>query len=196
MSAKRKAKPGRKRPRAPHAARLPGTLPLPALVERMIRVDHAGEFGAVRIYEGQFRVLGGSKAGAIVRHMAEQERAHLKSFERLMLARGARPTLLLPLWRVAGFALGAGTALLGPEAAMACTVAVEEVIDGHYARQVEQLGRDEPELRRAFARFRAEEIAHRDTARAQGAERAPGYRPLVAVIKAGARAAIWLSERI
>ncbi len=190
MKAKRKTKSTRKRPR------LPGELPLPALVERMIRVDHAGEFGAVRIYEGQLRVLGQSKAGAVVRHMAAQERAHLKSFEKLMLARRARPSALLPLWRVAGFALGAGTALLGPEAAMACTVAVEEVIDGHYARQVEQLGTDEPELTRAFARFRAEEIAHRDTARAQGAEKAPGYRPLTFAIRAGARAAIWLSERI
>ena len=190
MKAKRKTKSTRKRPR------LPGELPLPALVERMIRVDHAGEFGAVRIYEGQLRVLGQSKAGAVVRHMAAQERAHLKSFEKLMLARRARPSALLPLWRVAGFALGAGTALLGPEAAMACTVAVEEVIDGHYARQVEQLGTDEPELTRAFARFRAEEIAHRDTARAQGAEKALGYRPLTFAIRAGARAAIWLSERI
>lgn len=171
-------------------------MPLPALLERMIRVDHAGEFGAVRIYEGQIRVLGQSKAGAVVRRMAEQERAHLKSFEKLMLARRARPSALLPIWRVAGYALGAGTALLGPEAAMACTVAVEEVIDGHYARQVEQLGTDEPELRRAFARFRAEEIHHRDTALAHGAEEARGYRPLTAAIRAGARAAIWLSERI
>ena len=176
--------------------RLPGELPLPALVERMIRVDHAGEFGAVRIYEGQMRVLGDSKAGTVIRHMAEQEREHLKSFEKLMLARRARPSALLPIWRVAGFALGAGTALFGPEAAMACTVAVEEVIDGHYARQVEQLGPDEPNLARAFARFRAEEIAHRDTALGEGADRAPGYGPLTFAIRAGARAAIWLSERI
>ncbi|MCC7016480.1 MAG: demethoxyubiquinone hydroxylase family protein, partial [Rhodospirillales bacterium] len=103
---------------------------------------------------------------------------------------------LLPLWRVAGFALGAGTALLGPEAAMACTVAVEEVIDGHYARQVEQLGRDEPELARAFARFRADEGAHRATALAHGAKQAAGYAPLTAAIRAGARVAIWLSERV
>jgi len=211
MKTKRKTKKLRKKmlptragesPRAPAGAdkyrltRLPGDMPLPALVERMIRVDHAGEFGAVRIYEGQLRVLGPTKAGAVVRRMAAQEREHLKSFEKLMLARRARPSALLPIWRVAGYALGAGTALLGPEAAMACTVAVEEVIDGHYARQVEQLGRDEPELARAFARFRAEEIEHRDTGLACGAERAPGYRPLTAAIKAGARAAIWLSERI
>ncbi|OHC83591.1 MAG: ubiquinone biosynthesis protein UbiB [Rhodospirillales bacterium RIFCSPLOWO2_12_FULL_67_15] len=162
----------------------------------MIRVDHAGEFGAVRIYQGQLRVLGAAPAGPVIRHMAAQEREHLKSFERLMVERRARPSALLPLWRIAGFALGAGTALLGPEAAMACTVAVEEVIDGHYARQVEQLGRDEPELTRAFARFRAEERAHRATALAHGAEKATAYAPLTAAIRAGARAAIWLSERI
>ena len=177
-------------------ARLPGDLPLAALVERMIRVDHAGEFGAVRIYEGQLRVLGNAKAGPVIRHMAAQEREHLKAFEQLMLDRRARPSALLPLWRIAGFALGAGTAMLGPKAAMACTVAVEEVIDGHYARQVEQLGSDEPELARAFARFRAEERAHRATALEHGAEQAPAYGPLATAIRAGARAAIWLSERI
>ena len=176
--------------------RLPGDLPLPALVERMIRVDHAGEFGAVRIYEGQLLVLGQTKVGPTIRRMAEQEREHLKSFERLMIQRGARPSALLPLWRIAGVALGAGTALLGPEAAMACTVAVEEVIDGHYGRQVDDLGADEPELSRAFARFRAEEVEHRDTGLALGAENAPGYRPLTAAIRAGAKLAIWLSERI
>ena len=176
--------------------RLPGDLPLSALVERMIRVDHAGEFGAVRIYEGQLRVLGNAKASPVIRHMAAQEREHLKAFERLMIARGARPSALLPLWRIVGFALGAGTAMLGPKAAMACTVAVEDVIDGHYARQVAQLGSDEPELARAFTRFRAEERAHRATALAHGAEQVPAYAPLAAAIRAGARAAIWLSERI
>ena len=182
------------RPRA--RPRLPGDLPLPEAVRRMIRVDHAGEFGAVRIYEGQLRVLGRSTVGPTIRRMADQECAHLKSFERLMVERGARPSALLPFWRVAGVALGAGTALLGPEAAMACTVAVEEVIDAHYGRQVEDLGADEPELSRAFARFRAEECEHRDTGLAHGAENAPGYRPLTAAIRAGAKLAIWLSERI
>ena len=197
MTVKRRTKTRRKPKRqAKPRARLPGDLPLPALVARMIRVDHAGEFGAVRIYQGQLRVLGAAPAGPVIRHMAAQEREHLKSFERLMVERRARPSALLPLWRIAGFALGAGTALLGPEAAMACTVAVEEVIDGHYARQVEQLGRDEPELARAFARFRAEERAHRATALAHGAEKATAYAPLTAAIRAGARAAIWLSERI
>ena len=176
--------------------RLPGDLPLPAMVRRMIRVDHAGEFGAVRIYEGQLLVLGKTKVGPAIRRMAQQEREHLKAFERLMVERGARPSALLPLWRIAGVALGAGTALLGPEAAMACTVAVEEVIDGHYGRQVDDLGADEPDLSRAFARFRAEEVEHRDAGLALGAENAPGYRPLTAVIKTGARLAIWLSERI
>ncbi|MSO85444.1 MAG: demethoxyubiquinone hydroxylase family protein [Rhodospirillales bacterium] len=193
---RRKPRPRVKRAGIRPRARLPGDLPLAALVRRMIRVDHAGEFGAVRIYEGQISVLGAAPAGAVIRRMAAQEREHLKSFERLMLERRARPSALLPLWRIAGFALGAGTALLGPEAAMACTVAVEEVIDRHYARQVEELGADEPELARAFARFRAEECAHRDTALGHGAEQAPAYAPLTAAIRAGARAAIWLSERI
>ena len=209
MSVKRKTKPRQraapragKSPRAREGthsykrARLPGDLSLPALVARMIRVDHAGEFGAVRIYEGQLRVLGAAPAGPVIRHMAAQEREHLKSFERLMLDRRARPSALLPLWRIAGYALGAGTALLGPEAAMACTVAIEDVIDGHYARQAEALGRDEPELVRALARFRADEGAHRQAALDHGAKRAAAYAPLTAAIKLGARAAIWLSERI
>ena len=162
----------------------------------MIRVDHAGEFGAVRIYQGQLRVLGNAKEGPAIRDMAAQEQEHLKSFERLMIARRARPSALLPLWRIAGYALGAGPAMLGPAAAMACTVAVEEVIDDHYARQVEALGEDEPELARAFARFRAEENAHRRAALDHGAERAPAHAALTAAIKLGSRAAIWLSERI
>ncbi|MBM3566272.1 MAG: demethoxyubiquinone hydroxylase family protein [Alphaproteobacteria bacterium] len=176
--------------------RLPGDLSPSRTVDRMIRVDHAGEFGAVRIYEGQLLVLGQTKVGPVIRRMAAQEREHLAAFEKLMIERGARPSALLPLWRIAGVALGAGTALLGTEAAMACTVAVEEVIDGHYGRQVEDLGDDEPALSRAFARFRAEEIEHRDTGLEYGAENAPAYRPLTAAIRAGAKLAIWLSERL
>ncbi len=177
--------------------RLPGDLDGQALVRRMIRVDHAGEFGAVRIYEGQLAVLGRrTKAGRAVAKMAAEERRHLEAFERLLVERRVRPTLLSPLWRAAGFALGAGTAMLGSRAAMACTVAVEQVIDGHYRRQAERLGPDQAELKAMIEAFRDDELAHRDQALAHGAERAPGYRILSAGVKAGSRLAIWLSERL
>ncbi len=175
----------------------PGTT-TPADIEAMIRVDHAGEYGAVRIYEGQLAILGarGSRAADAIRHMAEQEQRHLKAFDALINERRVRPTALEPVWRVAGFALGAATALMGEKAAMACTAAVEEVIDGHYAAQVERLGGSDPKLKATVEDFRAEEIAHRDTALAHGAEQAPGYRLLSEAIKAGCRVAIKLSEKI
>jgi ubiquinone biosynthesis monooxygenase Coq7 len=168
-------------------------------VAAMIRVDHAGEFGAVRIYEGQLAVLGtrpgAKKTAAVIRKMAAQEQLHLASFEELINERRVRPTALEPVWRVAGYALGAATALLGENAAMACTAAVEEVIDEHYARQIAHLGHD-PELKDRIEKFRADEIAHRDEALAHGAEKAPGYRLLSQSIKAGCRLAIRLSTRI
>ena len=128
--------------------RLPGDLDAKAQVQRMIRVDHAGEYGAKRIYDGQLAVLRRSPAAPTIHRMAEQERRHLARFERLVPERRVRPTLLQPLWHVAGFALGAATAMLGKRAAMACTVAVEEVIDRHYARQIEALGGTKPISRR------------------------------------------------
>ncbi len=176
--------------------RLPGDLPRDALIERMIRVNHAGEYGARRIYEGQLAMLGrGSAEARIVRHMAEQEQRHLDAFDRLVADRRVRPTALQPLWHVAGFALGAVTAALGPRAAMACTVAVEEVIDEHYARQAERLSTEEPELRQMIEEFRADELEHRDIGLEHGAEQTPGYELLTGAIKAGSRLAIWLSER-
>jgi ubiquinone biosynthesis monooxygenase Coq7 len=174
----------------------PGGLSREDLVERMIRVDQAGEYGAVRIYAGQMAVLKGTPAGDVVAHMAEQEREHLAAFDELVADRKVRPTALAPLWHAAGFALGAATALLGEKAAMACTVAVEEVIDEHYRGQAEKLGEDEADLRQTIEKFRADELGHRDEALAQGAEEAPGYRLLSETIKAGSRLAIWLSERI
>jgi len=128
--------------------------------------------------------------------MAKAEREHRTTFDRLLAERRVRPTLLSPLWSVAGFALGAGTALLGDKAAMACTVAIEETIDEHYAAQAAALGDDEAPLRSTIERFRADEIAHKSEALAAGAEQAPGYRPLTEVIKAGSRLAIWLSTRV
>ena len=175
---------------------MPGDPTREELVEAMIRVDHAGEYGAVRIYEGQLAVLAGTGAEAPIREMAEQEQRHLKGFDALVADRHVRPTILAPLWRVAGFALGAGSALLGPKAAMACTKAVEEVIDEHYAAQAERLGDEEADLRALIEDYRADEIAHRDTAVAHGAEQAPGYALLTGAVKAGSRLAIWLSTRI
>jgi ubiquinone biosynthesis monooxygenase Coq7 len=176
--------------------RLPGDPQLADSIARMIRVDHAGEYGAARIYDGQLAVLGRSRAAAAVHEMAEQEKRHLVAFERLVVARRVRPTLLTPLWHVAGFALGAATALMSERAAMACTVAVEEVIDEHYRGQAEALGDSESELRETIETFRADELAHRATALAHGARDMLGYELLSGAIKTGSRLAIWLSTRI
>jgi ubiquinone biosynthesis monooxygenase Coq7 len=181
--------------------RNPGDPDPRALVERVIRVDQAGEFGAVRIYQGQLAALrwtgrANSEAGRKIAVMARAEREHNKTFDHLMTARRVRPTLLSPLWNVAGFALGAATALMGDKAAMACTVAVEETIDEHYASQAAALGDDEAELRATVEKFRADELAHRDEALASGAAEAPAYEALTAAIRTGSRLAIWLSTRI
>lgn len=166
------------------------------LVDRIIRVDQAGEYGAVRIYQGQLAVLPEGPAKAAVRAMAKKEAEHLARFDRLVAERGVRPTALQPLWHVAGFALGAATAMLGARAAMACTVAVEEAIDEHYAAQGRALGDDEAALRATIAAFREDEIEHKETALKHDAERAPVYPLLSHAIKAGSRLAIWLSERL
>jgi ubiquinone biosynthesis monooxygenase Coq7 len=180
----------------PASHRLPGD-PSPATeIARMLRVDHAGEFGATRIYEGQLDVLGRGRAAGVIRQMAETEKRHLAHFETLLRERRVRPTLLHPLWSVAGYALGAATALLGEQAAMACTVAVEEVIDEHYQRQAEKLGDEEPALLETIRSFRDDEIAHRELALAHGAEESPGYDLITAAVKTGSRIAIWLSTRL
>ena len=175
---------------------LPGDPAPRARVERIIRVDHAGEYGAARIYAGQLAVLRHSDKAALLRHMRDQEQQHLDSFADLMVRRRVRPTAMLPVWHLAGFALGALTAALGERAAMACTVAVEETIDAHYSGQIAELDASEPELRDRLTRFRDEELEHRDIALAHGATEAPAYRLLTAAIKAGCRAAIAISERI
>ena len=180
---------------------LPGTQkPLPAEIDAMIRVDHAGEFGALRIYEGQLAVLGRSQAPSenvrAIRRMAAQEQKHFDAFDRMIKDRAVRPTALEPVWRAAGFALGAATALMGEKAAMACTVAVEDVIDEHYARQIERLGTDEAELKSAIQKFHAEECAHRDEALERGARDTPGYAILSGAIRFSCRVAIALSERL
>ena len=166
-------------------------------IGRMLRVDQAGEYGAVRIYAGQMAVMGarGPHAQTIIA-MAEQEARHRRDFDALLSARGGRPTLLQPFWHVAGFALGAATALISPEAAMACTAAIETEIDAHYTRQLEELGEDDPELSTLIEGARADEVEHRETALANGAERAPAYPLLSGAIRLGCRLAIGLCERI
>lgn len=165
--------------------------------DRMLRVDQAGEYGATRIYAGQLAVMG-SRAphSGEIAAMAEQEEAHLETFDALMAERGVRPTALQPLWSVAGYALGAATALIGPEAAMACTAAIEEEIDRHYTQQLDELGEDDPELSALVDEFRDDERAHRDAALAAGAERAPAFPLLSGAIRLGCRLAIRMSERI
>ena len=176
--------------------RQPGDPTAREVVECTIRVDHAGEYGAKRIYEGQLAVLGRTKYGPMIEHMKAQEQVHLDTFSRLIGERRVRPTALLPFWHVAGFALGAASALLGHRGAMACTVAVEEAIDEHYRAQEDTLGDDEAELRADIARFRAEELEHRDTGLEHEAEQAPAYRLLSAAIKTGCKIAIKISERV
>ncbi|XP_057634461.1 5-demethoxyubiquinone hydroxylase, mitochondrial [Chionomys nivalis] len=170
-----------------------------AAVDRIIRVDHAGEYGANRIYAGQMAVLGRSSVGPVIQKMWDQEKDHLKKFNELMVAFRVRPTILMPLWNVAGFALGAGTALLGKEGAMACTVAVEESIAHHYNNQIRTLMEEDPgkyeELLQVIKKFRDEELEHHDTGLDHDAELAPAYDLLKRVIQAGCSAAIYLSER-
>ena len=176
--------------------RLPGDPTQEATIARMIRVDHAGEYGAKRIYQGQLAILGRGDKGDLIRHMQAQEQVHLDTFADLIVRRRVRPTALLPFWHLAGFALGAATAALGERAAMACTVAVEEAIDAHYTNQINRLSEAEPALADTLVRFRADEREHRDIALANEAERAPGYRLLSATVRAGCRLAIKLSERL
>lgn len=168
-------------------------------INSMIRVDQAGEFGATRIYAGQLAVMGDRHPlAAEIAAMATQEERHREKFDALMARRGVRPTALSPFWSLAGFALGAGTALIGPEAAMACTAAVEEEIDRHYTAQLDALSDSgaDPELAAMIEDFRADEREHRDAALAAGAERAPAYPLLTGAIRLGCRVAIRLAERI
>jgi ubiquinone biosynthesis monooxygenase Coq7 len=165
--------------------------------DSMLRVDQAGEYGATRIYAGQLAVLRDNCPEAkLIARMAAQEERHLARFNTLMAERRVRPTVLQPVWNVAGFALGAVTALMSEKAALACTDAVETEIDRHYSRQLAELGDDDPELAADIAEFRADELEHRDTARAAGATGALGYPLLTAAIRAGCRMAIGLSKRI
>jgi len=166
--------------------------------DAMIRVDQAGEYGATRIYAGQLAVLGDRHpASRAIHHMAVQEERHRAFFDRMIAERGVRPTLFQPLWDKAGFALGAITAAIGPNAAMACTAAVETEIDKHYQEQRDSLGEHtDPELSAAIADFQAEELEHRDHALANGAESAVGYPVLSGLIRLGCKVAIAAAKRV
>jgi ubiquinone biosynthesis monooxygenase Coq7 len=178
--------------------------PADAVRSAMLRVDHAGEVGAVEIYRAQAWVLRGTPAEPLLREMQAGEEKHLRTLETMVAERRVRPTLLLPLWRVAGFALGAATALLGRRSAMAATVSVETAISGHYNAQVRELleaGGGTPrvgdeELVAVFSKHRDEEVAHHDTALAHGAREAPGFAAQDAVIKAGCAVAIQVATRV
>ncbi|XP_065573309.1 5-demethoxyubiquinone hydroxylase, mitochondrial-like [Artemia franciscana] len=168
--------------------------------DRVLRVDHAGELGADRIYAGQLAVLGNTPAAKTIQHMWDQEKEHKEKFEELIPKYRARPTALLPIWNVAGWVLGAGSALLGKEAAMACTVAVESSIVEHYNSQIRELSRIDPEgskeILEAIKKFRDDEQDHHDTGLSHGAEQAPMYQAMSTAIKIGCKGAIWLSEKI
>ena len=178
----------------------PGPRAVARRLAEILRVDHAGELGAVHIYRGQRAVLsaapGHERTAEQLREMEGHEAVHLARFDALLTEQGVRPTLLAPFWRVAGFALGAGTALMGDRAAHACTEAVESVIEAHYADQISEIEAAQPALAAELSQFRDEELAHRDAAIAEGAQQAPGYTVLSALIRAGCRAAIRISEKV
>jgi ubiquinone biosynthesis monooxygenase Coq7 len=167
------------------------------ILDEIIRVDHAGEYGATRIYDGQIAVFGkNSKIGKTIQHMADQEQEHIEKFNELLIEKRVRPTALLPVWNIAGFALGAGTALMGEKAAMACTVAVEKVIGEHYREQQDLLEDDEKELKKTIAKFEKDELEHHDIGLEHDAENAPGYKVMTKVIEIGCKAAIAISKKI
>jgi len=167
------------------------------ILDEIIRVDHAGEYGATKIYDGQIAVFGKhSKIGKTIQHMADQEQEHIEKFNDLIIENRVRPTALLPLWNFAGFALGAGTALMGEKAAMACTVAVEKVIGEHYRDQQKLLEDDQKELKKTIAKFEKDELEHHDIGIEHDAENAPGYKVMTKIIEMGCKTAIAISKKI
>ena len=167
------------------------------ILEEIIRVDHAGEFGATKIYDGQIAIFGrNTKIGKTIQHMADQEQEHIDKFNELILEHRIRPTALLPIWNIAGFALGASTALMGEKAAMACTVAVEKVIGEHYEEQLDLLEDDHKDLKKTISKFRDDELEHHDIGIEHNAESAPGYKLMSKVIEFGCKTAIAISKKV
>ena len=175
--------------------KLPGDLTNEQMLKRMIRVDHAGEYGAARIYDGQLRILRGAPSAPIIQKMYDQEQRHLDYFNTLVIEREVRPTILSPLWHVAGYGLGVVSAVLGEKAAMPCTVAVESVIDEHYQGQINHLEEDESDFRDKLSEFRNDEIDHRETASTRIDSSSIGLRALENMVRTATRTAIWFSER-
>ena len=167
-------------------------------LDKILRVDHAGEVGAAKIYEGQLKVLGKTDVGPMIQHMKDQEKEHLDTFHDLLNEHEVRPTIMLPIWNLAGYGLGVISAAMGKKAAMACTIAVEEVIGTHYDRQVQDLSNrhEEPELVKTLARFRDEELEHRDIAVEHDGRQAPAYGLMKAIIQTGCKTAIKIAEKI
>ena len=180
---------------APPKRSLPGDFIVRNKNAAALRVDHAGEYGATRIYAGQLAVLKGDARAQEIKHMAAQEAVHLAAFKQILPEHGVRPTLLLPLWHIGGWLMGAVSAAMGSKAAMACTVAVEEVITAHYTEQLES-GAVSSDLHGTIAKFRDEEMEHRAIGLANDAESTPVYGPLSAAIRSICRAAIWVSARL
>tara|TARA_Y100000590_G_C15678298_1_gene998831 strand:- start:4 stop:543 length:540 start_codon:yes stop_codon:yes gene_type:complete len=167
------------------------------LLHEIIRVDHAGEYGATKIYDGQIAVFGKeTKIGKTIKHMADQEQEHIDTFNKLIIKNRVRPTALLPIWNLAGFCLGVSTALMGKKAAMACTVAVEKVIGDHYGDQLKLLKEDQKKLKSTIKKFQKDELEHHDIGIAHDAEEAPAYKLLSSAISIGCKTAIVLSKKI
>ena len=168
-----------------------------SILDEIIRVDHAGEYGATRIYDGQIAVFGKkSKIGKTIQNMADQDQEHIETFQKLIINNRVRPTLMLPVWDIAGYSLGLATAFMGEKAAMACTVAVEKVIGEHYEEQLTLLKNDQKKLKKTIEKFKNDELEHHDIGIAHDAEKTPGYKILSKVIEIGCKTAIAVSKKI
>ena len=165
-------------------------------LDSILRVDHAGETAAAKIYDGQLAILKNTPVGPTIQHMKDQEQEHLDTFNELLVKNDTRPTALLPLWNIMGFGLGVASAMLGEKAAMACTIAVEEVIGEHYAKQAEILDEDHNDLKATLMKFRDDELDHLETGVEHDGKNAPGYELMKAVVQMGCRTAIKISEKI
>ena len=172
----------------------------PKKLEEFIRVDHAGERGAIKIYEGQILALStlvkNEDLKKTIKNMKEHEEVHCNFFENEIKKRDIKPTKLLPLWNLLGLGLGFGSTILGKKAAMLCTASVEEVIDVHYKNQINQIGHDEKNLKNKITKFREDELHHKDIAYNEGASKKGFYSVVDKVIKTGSKLAIKISEKI
>ena len=165
-------------------------------LDSILRVDHAGETAAAKIYDGQLAILKNTPVGPTIQHMKDQEEEHLDTFNKLLVENDTRPTALLPLWNVMGYGLGVASALMGEKAAMACTIAVEEVIGEHYAKQAETLDKKDDKLKSTLEKFRDDELDHLETGVQHDGESAPGYEIMKTIVQFGCRTAIKISEKI